>query len=198
MGVKTTQQGMNFLEIWSIQTNAFKTSKFQYNKTVDTSVEGHPLKGNLKISINSKISTKAWEDHLKEFLNNKEVSTNKTTYEDGQIDTIVSGMELTDRFGYIYAVGTAQDTFTKFYAGCGIYSGATGNLKTSYGAPGEAPIEIQTVDYAASLTIPSTCFPTTITPSGESSARKFADAAPAADIVLASGEYGTIVFLTVT
>lgn len=155
---------------------------FTYDKTIDSTVEGHPIKNDLKIMLTNKINNEAWNTHLKSYLSNKEVTTNKVTYEDGTLETVISGVDTTKTFGVIWYDGKS-DTKRKVVVGAAVYAGTTGNAKTVYGNIGDMPVEIQFVDWGASLTIGSDLLDTDLV-SG------------AADIVLPAGNFGCVVFLT--
>jgi hypothetical protein len=133
--------------------------------------------------LTNKINNDAWNTHLKTYLSNKEVTSTKVTYEDGTLETVVSGTSTATTFGVIWYDGKSEGTKRKIVVGAAVYAGTTGNAKTVYGNIGDMPVEIQFIDWGAQLTISSALLDTyKVTPS--------------ADIVLATGEYGSVLFLT--
>lgn len=168
--------------MFSLDSDAFTTPLFIYDKTIDSAVEGHPVKGDIKINLNSKISNEDWNTHLKSYLTNKEVTNNKITYEDGEVETVVSGVELSKRVGVIWYDGHVG-TKRRIVVGCAVYAGATGNSTTVFGNIGDMPVELQFIDYGTSLTIGSDLLNSGLV-------------TPAADIVLTAGEIGCVLFLT--
>lgn len=133
--------------------------------------------------LTNKSNDETWNTHLKSYLSNKEVSVTKVTYEDGTIETVVSGVDDTKRVGVIWYDGKVT-TKRKVVVGAAIYSGSTGNTKTVYGNIGDMPVELQFIDYGTGLTIGSNLFSTPLL-------------TVSADVTLAAGEFGCVLFYDV-
>jgi len=183
MAQSAPYQGSNVTTIHPISTNAFGATAFTYDKTIDSTIEGHPIKQDLKIMLTNKTNNEAWNTHLKSYLTNKEVTVTKVTYEDGTLETVISGTDTAKTFGVIWYDG-AVGTKRKVVVGAAVYAGTTGNAKTVYGNIGDMPVEIQFVDWGATLTIGSDLLDTDLV-------------TPSADIVLVAGEIGHIAFLNI-
>lgn len=149
---------------------------------MESSIEGHPIKGSLKINLTNKINNEAWNTHLKAYLSNKEVTTTNIVYEDGTVEVVVGGVDTAKRVGVIWYDGVVT-TKRKIVVGAAVYAGATGNATTVNANIGDMPVELQFVDFGTGLTIASTLLDSGIV-------------TPTADIVLAAGEVGCVLFLT--
>ena len=172
-------QGDNLVEIFTITSDATSTtSTFTFDATVDSAIEGHPSKNSVKLTLTNKIDDPDFETFLESYLTDKEVTTNKLTYEDGTTETIVSGVDSSKTFAFIAYRGEVG-TKRKVLYGYGVLVGATGNSSVKYGDVGDMPVEIQVLDYGATLTFTAGSFDTTLV-------------SVATDKTLASGEYGKI------
>lgn len=154
-------QGANYCEIRAISsTGLVGASLYIYNKIVDSSVAGIPSKGTCKITLTNKSwDTNLWA-HLSSYVGDKEVTENKLTYEDNQIETIVSGIDTTKHFFVAYYQGNVSTT-RPIYAGRGVYSGNTGDSKMVASNVGDFPIEITLVK-GLQIVAPATAFISTL------------------------------------
>jgi len=178
---KAPHQGSNYTEIFEIGSDEFGTPVIVFDWTVDSSLEGHPIKGDLKLVITNKINNEDYNTFLTTYLSDTEVTVDKLVFEDGTIYSLPKGVVDSKRFGVIWYDGRVT-TKVKVVLGAAVLAGATGNTKTVYGI-GEAPVEIQFINYGTGLTIGSDLLNSAIV-------------TPSADVVLAEGEYGCVIFLT--
>lgn len=179
---KAPFQGSNYMTVHAISTNTLGAVCFTFDRTVDTTIEGHPAKNNLKIVISNKINSEDYNTFLKTFLSNKEVAVKPVTYEDGTIEYIVSGVDETKTFGVVWYDGKVGSK-RKIVMGKAILSGNTGNAKTVYGDIGDMPVEIQFIANAATLTATPGAFCSTYY-------------ATPATMTVETDAYGTIQFIT--
>lgn len=146
MSVKSPVGSGNLLEIWSLDASGnFEDLKFSFDKTVQSSIKGHPLKENLAIDIQSKIRNEALETFYRSYLTAAKVESSQVDYEDSSYDTLVSGVDAAIKFGFIWYNGEL-DSKRELILGRGILSGDTGNHTTQNKNVGDSPVSITCID----------------------------------------------------
>lgn len=165
MAVKAPSSGGNLCEIFALNlsgsTLACAKSDFQFSfdKTVSSKVTGHPLKQSVKIELENKEFSEAYETFCKSYLTNVAVEQVKVTYEDNSEDTLVTQPANSKTFGVIYYTGTSG-TKRAVYMGRGVLSGATGDASFVSKNLGAYPVEI-TLLSGTGVSFASDCFGTT-------------------------------------
>ncbi len=160
----------------------FLTAAFTFDKNVTMDYTGHPIKQNLVIDLDNKIDNEAYNTFLKNYLKNVAVEQQNVEYVDASYDTIVSGVQYSRPFGYIWYGGEGSDGKTKVVIGKGILSGDTGNSSYQGKGIGNYPVQITTLAHTDELTIPTTLFDA-------------CKVVQATEITIGTGECGTIIFM---
>lgn len=147
MSVKAPSSGGNLLEIFDITFSgtggsfAAAALTFSFDKTITSKVTGHPLKGSVKIELENKEFSAAFETLCKAYLTNVAVEQVKITYEDNSEDTLVTQPANAKTFGVVYYTGTSGSKRC-VYVGRGVLSGATGDASFVSKNLGAYPVEI--------------------------------------------------------
>lgn len=161
MAIKAPVGGGNYLEIFGFSAGTVGSSEFVFDKTVTTSVNGHPAKGvDFTIDLDSKINNETFETFLVSYLTSISTETLEFTYEDDTKDVSSSAADEVPKFAFML-YNKALGGKRKVLYGVGYLSGDSGNDSRAAGALNTTPVQLTVTAYAdASVAFGTTLFNT--------------------------------------
>lgn len=152
----------NKLEIFALDgsANFNTTSAFVFDKNVSFNITGHPKKQNLVIEMDSKIDDEDYGEFLSTYLSSTPVESQEVEYVDSERDMLISGLDKSVPFGYVWYGARDANNKIKVIVGRGILTGDTGNASYQAKNVGNYPVQITTVPNLQ-VTCPLACLDAT-------------------------------------
>lgn len=162
------------------------TAALSFNKNVDESITGHPIKGSWSIALTSRKNNIAFNTFLNSYLRDIDIEPTEETYTDGTKDTISAISVSSPHFLVVHCGGLLESAYQLSY-GVGVLTGDTGNRSFANKSMTDTPVEIRIVQSPAAYTF-----------LGTSIYEYLSDIiATVADQSIAADAYGSVIYVSV-